>query len=415
MLWGVCESLTTPRPLGPLSDIADEIGGELLEGFRTSRPPYELFQTFLRTLRQDDCPSIVVIEDAHWADDASADFLKFVARRISRYPALLAVTYREEEVSARHPMMRAIAEIPAGHLTRVHLQGLSPNGVEALAQAHGRSIANLYAITDGNPLLVTELLRGHQEGLPATLRHTILARFERLSSKSRELARFVAVIPDRCERPLLHRALPASDEALQECLDQRVLVIDREHVRYRHELARRVVEDALPQTERRALNARVLAALAEVPPEPKTLSRLAHHADAAGDATSVLRYAPLAGEEAAKRGAHRQAAAFYRQAIRYADQAEVRVRATLLENLAWEAFFCNLKDEALRSNDEAFSLWQEIGDTFAQGRNRRTHFDFSEYMNYSNDRTKFASALESAVQLLEPHGPSTDLAMAYCS
>jgi predicted ATPase len=68
------------------------LGGELLDAFRASRPPYELFQSLLHQLREDEHPSIVVVEDAHWADHASADFLKFVARRIARCSALLAVT-----------------------------------------------------------------------------------------------------------------------------------------------------------------------------------------------------------------------------------------------------------------------------------------------------------------------------------
>ena len=99
VLWGACEALVTPRPLGPLVDIAEELKGPLLDALRSHRPPHELFQSFLNALREHDGPTVVIVEDAHWADDASADFLKFVARRIARYPALLAVTYRDEEVS----------------------------------------------------------------------------------------------------------------------------------------------------------------------------------------------------------------------------------------------------------------------------------------------------------------------------
>ncbi len=108
MLWGGCEALATPRPLGPLVDIADELGGELAEALRSNRPPHELFHAFLQAVRAHEGPTVVVVEDAHWADDASADFLKFVARRIARYPLLLAVTYRDDEVSPGHPMMRAV-------------------------------------------------------------------------------------------------------------------------------------------------------------------------------------------------------------------------------------------------------------------------------------------------------------------
>jgi DNA-binding CsgD family transcriptional regulator/tetratricopeptide (TPR) repeat protein len=126
----------------------------------------------------------------------------------------------------------------------------------------------------------------------------------------------------------------------------------------------------------------------------------------------VLRHAPLAAEEAAKRGAHRQAAAFYRTALRYADRLAPSERATLLDKLAGEAFSCDLKDEALEANEQAFVLWREAGDTFAQGRNRRVRFEFGEYANFA-DRAAFAGALESAIGHLEPHGASTDLAMVY--
>jgi DNA-binding CsgD family transcriptional regulator len=413
VLWGACEALATPRPLGPLYDIAEALRGELLDALRASRPPHELFQAFLHGLCEPGRPTLVVIEDAHWADDASADFLKFVARRIARHPALFAVTYREEEVSPRHPMMRAIAELPADHLTRIRLQGLSPGAVERLATVHGRTIPNLHAITEGNPLLVTELLRNHEAGLPATLRDTVLARLERLPPEARELAEFVAVVPDRTERRLLDRGFATAGQGLQACIDQRLLMIDRETVRYRHEVARRVVEDALPELRRRALNAQVLAVLADGPTDAKALPRLVHHAAAAGDASSVLRHAPSAAAEAAKRGAHRQAAAFYRAAVQHADRIEPRARAALLEKLAAEAGWSGARDEALSANDHAYAIWESEGDTFAQGRNRQARYDLVRAGLYAKGGHEYGPTIELAVELLEPHGPSTDLAMAY--
>jgi DNA-binding CsgD family transcriptional regulator/tetratricopeptide (TPR) repeat protein len=411
VLWGACEALATPRPLGPLVDIADEMGGALSEALRSNRPPHELFHSFLQSVRAHDGPTVVVVEDAHWADDASADFVKFVARRIARYPLLLAVTYRDEEVSPRHPMMRAVADVPADHLTRLALRGLSPAGVEALAGRYGRSIPNLHALSAGNPFLVTELVRSDEPPPSATLRGTVLARLAQLDEAARDVAELVSVVPDRLERRLLDRAVPAGD-ALQACLEHGVLLVDREHVRYRHELSRRVVEESLGAARRRTLNARVLEVLGSEPPDATILSRLVHHADAADDGQSVLRYAPTAAAEAAKRGAHRQAAAFLRTALRYGERLGPRDRAALLDELAREAFAGDLHEEALDANKRAFALWRELGDTFAQGRNRRTRFEFGEYVNYA-ERAAFAGAIEAAVGLLEPHGPSSDLAMAH--
>jgi len=413
VLWGACEALATPRPLGPLYDIAHELGGKLLKALDASRPPHQLFQTFIDELRTDGRATIVVVEDAHWADDASADFLKFVARRIARCPALLAVTFREDEVSAGHPLMRAIADVPADHLTRIRLQGLSAGGVEQLANAHTRKIPNLHAITDGNPFLATELLRGPEDDISESLRDTMLARLQRLSTEARELAELVSVVPDRTERGLLNRLVPANARPLQECVDHRALIVDRENVRYRHELARRVIEESLPELRHRALHARVLEALARNAADAKTLSRLVHHADAAGEAASVLRYAPPAGEEASRRGAHRQGAAFYRTALRYADGVSARDRAVLLENLASESRLSGRGDEALEANAHAFEIWRQESDTLAQGTNRRARFEMLHINLFRRGEAEFDELAEAAVRLLEPHGASGELAKAY--
>jgi DNA-binding CsgD family transcriptional regulator len=412
VLWGACEALATPRPLGPLLDIAAEVAGTLLEALRSNRPPHELFQAFLDAMRAHGGPTVVVVEDAHWLDDASGDFIKFVARRIARHAVLLAVTYREEEVTPRHPLTRAFADVPVDHLTRVTLHGLSPSGVDELAHQQGRSVPNLYALSAGNPFLVTELVRSDEPPPTATLRGAVLSRLARLDGKARLVSELVSVMPDRMERRLLDRAVAEADDGLQACAEHGLLLVQRDHVRYRHELSRRVVEESLAGARYRELNARVLALLADEPLDATTLARLVHHADAAGDATSVLRHAPTAAAEAAKRGAHRQAAAFLRTALQYGDRLAPRERAGLLDRLAQEAFSGALNDEALDANERAFALWQEVGDTFAQGRNRRMRFEFGEYANYA-DRAAFAGAIESAIGLLEPHGPSTDLAMAY--
>lgn len=413
VLWGACEALATPRPLGPFYDIAHALGGKLLEALDANYPPYRLFQTFVDELRANECVTVILIEDAHWADDASADFLKFVARRIARHRALLVVTYREEEVSSGHPLMRAISDVAANHLTRIHLKGLSARGMERLASAHARNIPNLHAVTNGNPFLATELLRGHGDDLSDSLRDSMYSRLQRLSPGARELAELVSVIPDRTERELIEQAVPAVSGLLHECVDGRTLVIDREDVRYRHELARRVVELSLSENRRRTLHARVLEVLAQQASNAKSLSRLVHHADAAGDAVSVLRYAPLAGEEATRRGAHRQGAAFYRTALCYAGHVSARERAALLEKLASECELSGQGDEALEANARAFELWREEGDTLAQGINRRTRFGLLQFSVFRRGDAEFARLPEAAMCLLEPYGASGELAKAH--
>jgi hypothetical protein len=136
-------------------------------------------------------------------------------------------------VSVGHPLMRAIADVPADHLRRIQLKGLSAVGIERLANAHARRIPNLYAITNGNPFLATELLRGHEGDLSDSLRDSMLSRLQRLSPKAREVAELVSVVPDRTERGLLDQAVPANTGSLQSASIVRTLVVDHEHVRYR--------------------------------------------------------------------------------------------------------------------------------------------------------------------------------------
>lgn len=411
-LWGLCEPLATPRPLGPVHDIAAALGGALLAAFAESRPPHELFQTCLAALCDLPKPPLMIIEDAHWCDGATADFVRFVARRIVRHRALLVVTCRDEEVYPGHPFLRAIGDVPVDHFTRVGLRPLSAGGVDELATRHGRALPDLYRLTGGNPLLATELLRS--EGVPATLRDSLLARIDRLSPAARNLAEFVAVIPDRAERSLVVAAF-SDAEALRECLEQRWLIGDREHVRYRHEVVRRVLEDAMPPRRREEMHARVLDLLARQPPPVRVLARLVHHAEGASDAQAILHYASLAGEDAIRSGAHAQAAAFYEAALEHAGGLASRQRGLLLDKLAWAAFSCGLRDKALEANQRAWACWREAGDSFAEGRNRRARFDFGEFSNFPSDRAGFGDAIEDAVRLLEPHGASIELAMAYAS
>jgi len=409
--WGACEALATPRPLGAFLDIADELGGDLL--LQEGAPPHERFRALLNTVRAADGPTVLIVEDAHWIDDASADGLKFLARRIARSPALLLITYRDGETPPGHPLQRAITDVPADHLSRIRLKGLSSAAVELLARERGRVAGDLHAITEGNPFLVTELLRGESSEPTQTLRETLLARLGRLDASARGLAEMVAVVPDCAERSLVDAAAADAGEALQQCVERHLLIADRSQVRFRHELARRVVESSLSEAKRRLLNARVLELLEQRGEGARALPQLVHHADAAGDAAAVSRYAGEAAREAAQRGAHRVAAAFYRTALRVASGSPPAQRAALLDALASEARWSSGLEEAMRANEQAFKLWQRAADTQAQGRNRLARYEMIDLARADRSELMTSGLAEAAVRLLEPHGASNELAMAY--
>ena len=125
--------------------------------------------------------SLVVFEDVHWADEATLDLLKFLGRRIHRTRVMLAMTYRDDEVGARHPLRFVIGDFPRANTHRAPLTPLSKPAVEQLAKQAGRAIGDLYSITGGNPLFVTEALAGTDSSVPVMVRDAVLARAARLS------------------------------------------------------------------------------------------------------------------------------------------------------------------------------------------------------------------------------------------
>ncbi|WP_344601383.1 ATP-binding protein [Sporichthya brevicatena] len=91
-LWGMCDALSTPRPLGPLRDVAVDLGAPLPDLLREGAPQHEVFAAVLAALR--DRPRTLIVEDLHWADEATADLVRFLARRIAGTPSLMVVSYR---------------------------------------------------------------------------------------------------------------------------------------------------------------------------------------------------------------------------------------------------------------------------------------------------------------------------------
>jgi predicted ATPase len=182
VLWGACDALFTPRPLAPLHDIARQTKGALLAAVNFAAKREEIFTAVLDELERSE--TLVVFEDMHWADEATLDLLKYLGRRIHRTRAMLAVTYRDDEVGARHPLRFVIGDLPRATTRRMTLSPLTEAAVAQLARQAGRPSSGLHRITGGNPFFVTESLATAVGTVPASVRDAVLSRTSQLSPAS---------------------------------------------------------------------------------------------------------------------------------------------------------------------------------------------------------------------------------------
>jgi DNA-binding CsgD family transcriptional regulator/tetratricopeptide (TPR) repeat protein len=410
VLWGACDALHTPRPLGPFLDIAATTGGLLEEVAERGDRPQAVFAALLAELRSRK-PTITVLEDVHWSDEATLDMLKLLGRRAESADALVIATYRDDELDPAHPLRVAVGELgTAAGVRRVQLPPLSLEAVRELAVPHAVDAEDLYRKTDGNPFFVTEVLAAGEAEIPPTVTDAVLARAGRLSASARRVLEAVAVVPPRIELWLLEALVSGEISHLEQCLGSGMLRREEDGVAFRHDLARLAIEDSISPHRRVLLHREALRTLRNPPRGNPDLARLAHHAEAAGDAEAVLEVAPAAAARAASLGAHREAAAQYARTLRFADGLPPDTRAELLERRSHECFLTDQYDEAIEALEHALECHRWLGDRRKEGDSLRS---LSEMLWCPGRTAEGEEAARQAVALLETLPPGRELAMAY--
>ena len=163
--WGTCDGLTTPRPLAPLADLAHDLGGPLRELIRECTDREMLFRALLDQLSETAGLDVIVIEDIHWADEATLDLLRFVSRRIRGTSSLLIATYRSDGLAPVAPLQLAIGELGSLRWSRrVELPPLSAEAVATMVAPAGLAADEVFRLTGGNPFYVTEMVAAGREG-----------------------------------------------------------------------------------------------------------------------------------------------------------------------------------------------------------------------------------------------------------
>jgi DNA-binding CsgD family transcriptional regulator len=367
--WGACDGSFTPRPLGPLYEIALGVGGRLVELCTNDRDRRELFAAFLDELDRETAPTVVVVEDLHWADDATLDWLRYLARRIAKRRALIIASYRDDEPAADGSLRGVIGQL-ATHASarRMSVPPLSPDAVRRLAgdSADGDE---LYRLTGGVPFYVAEVLNAAPGEVPRTIADIVTARTARLSPDGRRLLEAAAVLGGPAGPDLLATVAEVDGAALDECVESGALVGGATAYRFQHELGRMAVEAAIPAHRRAGLHARALSAL--LASTPLDHARLAYHAEAAGVAEQAFRHAVIAADEAWAMRSNREAAAQYRRALRFAGPIDDAERAGLCERLAAALALMDHWEESAAERELALALRRRLGDPVKISENLR--------------------------------------------
>src|SRR6266581_5551926 len=403
---GCCDNVTTAEALGPILDALPELAAVVDQEPGVSR--LRLFRQVRNTLA--GAPMVLVLEDVHWADEATLDILRFLGRRLAGARLMIVATFRSEEVGGDHPLTVVMGDLaPLPGVVRMQLPALSAAGVRQLLASAGSALdaADVYQRTGGNPFYVTEVLAAGAGPVPATVSDAVLARVSRLSPAARTVVGSASLLGRSAEVGLLTAVSGQPLAAVDECLNRGVMVAGDGAVGFRHDLARLAVERSLPQAQQADVHARALAQLLAWGSADHR--RLAHHAAGCGDRAAVLRHAPLAAARAARLGAHREAADQFRLALRYHDMPDRR-RATLLEQLSYELYLTDQLENSRDSRLHALEIHELEKDVLSIGMSQRWLSRLSWFLARNADSERYAAA---AVATLESLEPGRELAMAY--
>jgi DNA-binding CsgD family transcriptional regulator/tetratricopeptide (TPR) repeat protein len=406
VLSGGCDPLATPAPLGPFVEIAAQLAGTSAELIARGGRPYEIARARLGDLASVPL-AVILVEDLHWADDGTIDVLSYLAPRVEQVPALVLATYRDHDIAVDHPvrtMLGRLGSTPG--VERLRLECLSLSAVRLLADRAGRDGAEVFSTTQGNPFYVTELLAGPAGEVPPSLRDAVLGRAAQLDGEARALLEVVALIPAEAELWLLEQVSDAVGGELERCLAAGILEPLPGAVRFRHELARLVVAEDVGPVRAVAIHRRLLRTLEAADAEP---ARLVHHAEACRDDAALLRHAIAAGRRSATLGGHREAAHQYDRALSVSDCQSDDERADLLGTCAIEHYLIDDPETAIGLQERCLRLYGNR-DPVKHGDGLRW---LSRFYWFAGRGAEAEDAGGQAVALLEPLGPSPELARAY--
>jgi DNA-binding CsgD family transcriptional regulator len=362
-----------------LSELAEPDGPPAYGGERRGQYAaiFEAFQRFGAS-----AALIVAIEDVHWSDLATLEFLEYIAERIVDSKVVFVATYRSEEVGVHHPLTLTLARLNRRSTWRHELLPLSHTEMRLFAAdaLRGREgvrpehVREALETAEGNPLFIEELLRhglddvrGEAPALPLSLRAVFLQRIEALSAADQRVLICAAAIGRRFDATMLatltDRPVEAVAAALRTARDLQLVLPLRDGDRYvfRHAVIQEALYEELLAFEARPLHARIACELEKYAPSEESLAQLAHHWWAAGVGEKAVRYNTEVGDFAARRLAHHDAVRFYERALQFV-APDSEAQALLYEKLGSALEVVEPGQRALDAFERARDYYERVGD-----------------------------------------------------
>lgn len=331
-------------------------------------------------------PVVLVIEDVHWSDDNTLEFLLYLARRSSQYPLTLLVTYRHDEIHP--PLYHWLAQLDREHLAHeLRLSPLTRQDVSQMLQrifnAEGQIASDfldsLYTLTDGNPFFIEEVLKSllltaevatdadiltqpvrDDWHIPRTVQASVQQRLAQLSPEARKVAVMAAVAGRQFDFTLLQALLPCDEHQLlqwiRELIDIQLVVEESDDAfAFRHALTRQAIYSDLLARERKTLHLLIGRTGEQLYQDsiPAHATELAYHFYQAGEWSEALTYAQQAGERALSLYTPRAAIDFFTKALHATAALNRTDGITALYQLRGQAYELLGDFEAARLDYEA--------------------------------------------------------------
>lgn len=392
-LWaGGCDELLRPGSLDPIREALNGAQDGALEA--ESRGELHHFLMALTRELSQGPPTVLVVEDLQWADDATLNVVTYLSRRIERFPLLIVLSYREEDLGSDHSLHRYLAAI-SPHSTQLRLQPLSRAGVATMCAGSNWDPTALWELTGGNPFFtVQSLTTAPVAPVARMVAAAVASRLRCLSTPARAVLERMSVWPGTLSLDLAEAFLGDALAALPEAEARGLVRADRDGVSFRHELTRLATLAALPVLQRRRHARDAVALLVDRRSTDRPeLIRLAVTGD---DPATIVRFGPHVAQAASRCGATEEAVWCYEAVLRHQARLDAATLIDVLYGYAGELRKANRLAQAITTCRRAADLCAGTGDAVGRA---RALARLSRYLYWSAALPQARASAEQAVAL----------------